>query len=145
MPEFVTVGWREYVTLPDLYLPRIRAKVDTGARSSALHASDIERFQRDGAPWVRFTTAPNRRSPDSFTCEAPMLDERWITDSGGHKALRPVIRTTVAMAGMRWPIEVSLGPRDTMKFRMLLGRTAMRGRLLVNPADSFLLGRNDPA
>ena len=70
-----------------------------------------------------------------------MLDERWITDSGGHKALRPVIRTMLTMAGDSWPIEVSLGPRDTMKFRMLLGRTAMRNRLRVDPAASFLLGR----
>lgn len=141
MREIVTVGWREYLTLPDLGLPRIRTKVDTGARSSALHATDIVRFERDGTPWVRFFTQPNRRSDDTFACEAPMLDERWITDSGGHRALRPVIRTRLSMAGDSWPVEVSLGPRDTMKFRMLLGRTAMRGRLLVDPAASFLLGR----
>lgn len=141
MRDFVTVGWREYLTLPDLGLPRIRVKVDTGARSSALHATDIQRFERDGATWVRFHTQPNRSSSDAFVCEAPMLDERWITDSGGHKALRPVIRTMLTMAGDSWPIEVSLGPRDTMKFRMLLGRTAMRNRLRVDPAASFLLGR----
>lgn len=141
MHEPVTVGWREYLTLPDLGLPRIRTKVDTGARSSALHATNIKQFQRDGTTWVRFDTQPNRRSNDNFTCEAPMLDERWITDSGGHRGLRPVIRTTLTMAGGSWPIEVSLGPRDTMKLRMLLGRTAMRGHLLVDPAASFLLGR----
>ena len=141
MHDSVTVGWREYLTLPELGLPRIRTKVDTGARSSALHATNIERFDRNGETWVRFATQPNRRSDDAFVCEALMLDERWITDSGGHRALRPVIKTTLEMAGQQWPIEVSLGPRDTMKFRMLLGRTAMRGRLTVDPACSFLLGR----
>ena len=141
MSERVTVGWREFLSLPDLGLPRIRVKVDSGARSSALHAVNVERYSVGGAPWVRFDTQPNRRSDDSFVCEAPLVEDRWITDSGGHRDFRPVVLTTVEMAGMHWPAEVSLGSRATMKFRMLLGRTAMAGRLLVDPAGSFLLGR----
>ena len=137
----VTVGWREYLALPDLGLDRVRVKVDSGARSSALHATDIHRFRRGGAPWVRFDTQPNRRSDASFTCEAPLVEDRWITDSGGHRDFRPVVLTTIEMAGQRWPAEVSLGSRATMKFRMLLGRTAMRGRPIIDPASSFRLGR----
>ena len=132
------VGWREWIALPELGVPRIKAKIDTGARSSAIHAFAIE---RPDPGRVRFGVHPTQKSDAEIWCEAEVLDERWVTDSGGHRELRPFIRTQVEMGEHRWPIEVSLSARDAMRFRMLLGRTALEGRFLVDADASFVMGR----
>lgn len=136
------VGWRECVDLPDLGLFDIKAKVDTGARTSALHAFDVEPFEEDGRQRVRFRMHPLHRSDDKVqVCEADVVDERVVTNSGGQREPRFVIETTLDFAGERWPIEMTLTARDDMMFRMLLGRTAMNGRLIVDPEQSYLMGR----
>lgn len=134
-----TVGWREWAGLPDLEIKAIKMKVDTGARTSALHAFSVTPFERDGMEWVRFLIHPFQDSNEVRECESPLLDRRVVSDSGGHREERPVIRTLLALGERRWPIEVTLTDRETMKFRMLLGRTAMEN-LVVHPGASFLLG-----
>lgn len=137
--ELPVIGWREWLVLPDLGVDAVKAKIDTGARSSTLHAFDLERFERHGEPWVRFVVHPVQRSTrETVTAEALLLDERHVRNSGGKQQLRPVILTTVDLAGDRWPIELTLTNRDEMGFRMLLGRQAVRNRFVVDAGRSFL-------
>lgn len=142
----IIVGWREWLNLPELGLNRIKAKVDTGARTSAIHAFSVEEFEQDSQIWVRFGVHPNQGETDTVKwCEALVIDQRNVTDSGGHTEKRYVIQTELSLGGKKWPIEVTLTNRDNMLFRMLLGRTAMTaGNLIVNPAMSFVTGQNVP-
>lgn len=140
--EFMTIGWREWISLPDLGLPAIKAKIDTGAKTSALHAFFIERFKQDGSDFIRFCMHPLQKNRDLvIRCEAPLHDERIVRDSGGHKELRYVIETKMILGTHKYPIEMTLTNRDSMNFRMLLGRSAMKNRLLVNPSQSYLCGK----
>ena len=135
------VGWREWLALPDLGIPLIKAKIDTGARTSALHVERSEAFERDGAQWVRFALLPGSRLRQPKMFEAAVVDARPVTDSGGNRAVRVFIRTRLVIGEHSWPIEMNLTNRGSMMFPMLLGRTAMSGRLIVNPGQSFVLGR----
>ena len=138
--RLVTVGWREWVGLPELGVVRVKAKVDTGARSSTLHAFDIEILLRPARPVVRFKVHPLQgAAKPEIPCEAPLLEQRWIRSSNGKRDLRPVIRTEVDLGGERWSIDLTLTSRDEMGFRMLLGREAIRKRFVVDPACSFLV------
>lgn len=138
----ILVGWREWLALPDFGIGAIKAKVDTGARSSALHVETQEEFLREGRRWVRFTILPtSRRRKRPHVCEALVVDERPVTDSSGDRRTRLFIRTHVTIGAHRYEIETNLTSRHGMLFPMLLGRTALAGRLLVDPAQSYLLGR----
>ncbi|EGV19774.1 ATP-dependent zinc protease family protein [Thiocapsa marina] len=140
--EALLLGWREWVTMPELGLGLVKAKIDTGARTSTLHAFYVDGFRRGGQHYVRFGVHPLQKRTDVVIhAEASVLDQRRVTDSGGHREDRYVIRTRLALAGRDWPIEMTLTNRETMLFRMLLGRTALAGRARVDPARSFLTGR----
>lgn len=135
------IGWREWLELPELGIAQIKAKVDTGARSSSLHALDLEDFRRDQAPWVRFVVHPDQRSTEHrVVVEAELLEHRLVRSSDGTSSRRPVILTPVHMAGAIWTIELTLADRIDMGFRMLLGREALRGRFLVDPDQSYCTG-----
>jgi hypothetical protein len=140
--EKPVIGWREWVALPELGVPAIKAKIDTGARSSALHAYDVEVVRRRGRNLVRFKIYPLQRSTGRvIAAEAQLVEERWVRSSSGHRMLRPVIQTAIELDGQRWPIELTLTGRDEMGFRMLLGRQAVRRRFVVDPARSFRADR----
>jgi hypothetical protein len=142
-PVLRTIGWREWIALPELGIDRLKAKVDTGARTSALHAFVVDPFTHDdGRDWVRFGVHPDQRSIErEIFCEAPVLDQRIVRDSGGHREERFVIESELVIGVARFRIELTLTARDDMLFRMLLGRTAMRGRFAVDPSRSYLLGK----
>lgn len=136
------MGWREWIALPQLGVTTIKAKIDTGARSSAIHAFDVETFWKDEKHWVRFQMHPlQRNTSKTITAEAEILDEREVRNSGGHSEKRITILTTVQLSEKQWPIELTLTNRDVMGFRMLLGRAAVRGSFLVNPGQSYLLSQ----
>ncbi|MCL4766627.1 MAG: RimK/LysX family protein [Hyphomicrobiaceae bacterium] len=137
-----TIGWAEWVALPDLGLPAIKAKVDTGARTSALHAFQVEPFGPPSTPMVRFGIHPiPGRTDVVITCSAPVIDQREVTSSNGERETRCVIATSVSIGERSWPIEVTLANRETMAYRMLLGRQAIRGDVRVDPAASYLQPR----
>ena len=135
------VGWREFVSLPELNLHHMKAKMDTGARTSCLHAFSIEPYMKHQTQWIRFGIHPNQGDTQvEQYCQAMVIDRRQISDSGGHKEWRFVIRTLFTLGHQQWPIEMTLTNRDTMRFRILIGRTAMKDRLLINPSASYLTG-----
>lgn len=134
------LGWREWISLPDLGISKIKAKVDTGARTSALHAFDVSLEERDEIKVVRFKIHPKQKDLKTvIECEAPLLDEREVRDSGGHSEMRYVIESRISIGSSTHLAEITLTNRDSMGFRMLIGRTAMNGHYLVNPEQSFLM------
>lgn len=142
--ERITLGWREWLTLPDLGVDKILAKVDTGAKTSALHTFYIDAFERNGEKWLRFGLHPNRYSDREVVhCEAPVKEKRDVTDSGGHIENRYIIDTTFQVGSERFTAEMTLTNRDNMKYRILLGRNALRRRFVVDPARSYRLGKHD--
>lgn len=142
-PEII--GWRETVALPDYGIASLAAKIDTGARTSALHAVDQRIFEKDHQIWVRFTIPiPSRKR--GIRIEAPVVDERDIKNTGGIPERRIVVRTALVLGSHHWQIDVSLANREKMEFDLILGRTAIRARgMLVNPRRSFLLGEPETA
>jgi hypothetical protein len=138
----LTIGWKEWVALPDLQIPAIKAKVDTGARTSALHATRITVVTKPSGPWVRYVVHPLRSHPEiAFQCESALLDQRDIKNSGGQVESRYVIETTVVLGGARWSTTLSLTSRDDMLFRMLLGRTTLNDRVMIYPGEKYLTGK----
>lgn len=138
------IGWREWVRLPDLHIERVKAKVDTGARSSSLHAFDVE-IHGSLNPQVSFCVHPLQNDTQhTVRCSALLIDQRWVKSSNGKRELRPVIRTQLDLAGDVWPIELTLTNRDAMGFRMLLGREAFRRRVWVDAGRSFLMPEHKP-
>lgn len=139
--ERIPLGWREWLALPELDILRIKAKVDTGARTSCLHTFRTEPYTVEGQRRVRFWVHPEQNDLHHVVeCDAEVIDERSVTDSGGHKEMRMVIKTLIMVGNQSWPVEMTLTNRDSMRFRMLLGRTAMAGRCTVLPEASYLAG-----
>ncbi|MDX8382073.1 MAG: ATP-dependent zinc protease [Ghiorsea sp.] len=139
--DLIQIGWREWVALPELGITAIKAKVDSGARTSCLHAFFIEEFQKKGDAWVRFGVHPKQKNTqDELVCEAKVIDRRYVSDSGGHREMRPIISTTLTIGNINFACEMTLTNRDSMKFRMLLGRTAMNNRMLIDTSKSYQQG-----
>ena len=136
-PSRLTLGWRERVALPELGIDLLKAKLDTGARSSSLHVDTLESFERHGLTWLRFTLRIGRRRPWEASCESPALDRRVVTDTGGRRTERWFIRTQVTLAGQSFAIDVNLTDRRHMLFPLLLGRSALMERFAVDPATSY--------
>jgi len=137
------IGWREWVTFPQLGIDLIKAKIDTGARTSALHAWNIQPFERDGEQWVQFQLHPNQRDNRTVVgCSARVTDRRAVRNTGGKQEMRYVITTGVTLGNVSWPIEVTLTNRDKMGFRLLLGRSAVKNRFLINTGSSYLSQRS---
>ena len=135
------IGWREWCALPDLGLPGILAKIDTGARTSALHAFHIKRFTQDDTEWVSFAIHPlQRKRHPEILCQARLVDERVITSSNGKSEKRPVISTTLSLGCHQFDTEITLTNRDEMGCRMLVGRQSLKKRFLVDSALSYTLG-----
>lgn len=132
----MVAGWREYADLPEFDICRIKAKLDTGARTSALHVYQLKVDLETGVPLAHFMIKHERATR---LLTMPVVDQRWIKDSGGHRQYRPVIQTLLRMGGQQWPIEITLTDRSGMRHGLLLGRSAMQERLQVDPARTFLL------
>jgi hypothetical protein len=139
--EPIVLGWREWLALPQVGIGAIKAKIDSGARTSSLHVESLDEFEQDGQPWLRFTVLTGRRSAPEVHCVAPVADRRTVSDSGGHVTMRWFIRTEFELAGQRWESEMNLTSRLHMLFPLLLGRDALRGRFLVDSASAYRCGR----
>jgi ribosomal protein S6--L-glutamate ligase len=135
-------GWQEWVSLPELHLPKIKAKIDTGALTSSLHAYNIKYVFKNGIKFVTFEVHPLQRNNNiKLTCEAPLVEYRKVKSSSGIEQKRPVILTLIKIGSHSWPIEINLTNRDSMGVRMLIGRQAIKGKFLVNPSHKFLHGK----
>jgi hypothetical protein len=142
MTQLPLLGWREWVALPELNIQQIKAKIDTGARSSALHAFSVEPYRKGGLRWVMFAIHPIQKCTDSvIECHAPIKDRRFVSDSGGHKQRRYVIETQLIVGQSLLKVEMTLTNRDNMQFRMLLGRTAMNGHFIIDSSASYIQGK----
>lgn len=142
LPHSIIAGWREWASLPEIGVPWIKVKLDTGARTSALHAFDVEEFEREGAEWVRFGVRPWQNSDeDAVVVETPVFDRRQVRSSSGHVEQRIVVLMRLVLLGRDVTAEVTLSNRDEMGFRMLVGREALRNGFLVAAGESFLGGR----
>lgn len=141
MTSLPVLGWREWVALPELNIEQVKAKIDTGARSSALHAFALEPYRKGGQRWVMFAIHPIQKHSDIIIeCHAPIKDRRFVSDSGGHKQRRYVIESSLLLGQSLIRAELTLTNRDNMQFRMLLGRTAMNGRFVIDPSASYVQG-----
>lgn len=137
--SYTVIGWHECISLPEMGLLDFAVKVDTGAKTTALHAENIETFAQGGEKWVRFT-APSPHGSTGQTCEFPVYTKRDITNTSGTPETRIVIRTPMVLAGRRWKIDISLTDRGNMRFPLILGRRALRSRnILVHPDQSYLV------
>lgn len=137
--ELTIVGWRERVSLPDLGIHKINAKIDSGAKTSSLYAKDLNFYQKDGKQYVRFSIQPSKASESGHkTASAEVLEYRRIKSSNGQVERRPVIVTKIKFQKQEWLAEVTLTSRENMKYPMLLGRQAMNNRFLINPGRSYL-------
>lgn len=142
--DLPVIGWREWAALPEFGIDRIKVKVDSGARSSSLHAFGLMRFRRNGSSWVRFQIHPVQRSArESVEVEAEVIEYRKVRSSNGKVSRRPAIVTRIRMMGKTWPIELTLASRDEMGFRMLLGREAVRKRFLIDTGSSYYAGKGN--
>lgn len=136
------IGWREWVSFPTLNAGNIKAKIDTGARTSTLHAFEVNFFEEERLKMVSFLMHPDQYSMEKVVqCESQLWDTRWVTDSGGHKELRPIIKTEIQLGQLQWQIEITLTKRDDMRFRFLLGRAAIPKNFLIDISHSYLLGK----
>ncbi|XUU60193.1 ATP-dependent zinc protease family protein [Erythrobacter sp. HA6-11] len=136
--NLAAVGWRELVLVPELCGVRIPAKIDTGARTSSLHATSIERFEKEGKRWVRFLLDVGEGRSEPAICEVPRADRRKITSSNGESQERLIIKTALRIGPQSFRAEFSLADRSDMKFPILIGRTALRSRFLVDSGRSYL-------
>jgi hypothetical protein len=139
----IVLGWREWLALPQLGIAAIKAKIDSGARTSSLHVEALEDYEKHGRRWLRFTVITGRRNAAPVHCEAPAIDRRAVSDSGGHVTMRWFIRTEFELAGRHWQAEINLTNRRNMLFPLLLGRNALGG-FIVDPAAGYLHGRPQP-
>lgn len=139
-PEPIHIGWREWIGLPELQIASIKAKIDTGARTSALHALDLRPFEKNGLKWIEFRV-PRPGVPRTERCHAMIVDQRRIKNTSGVPELRYVVTTTLILGNRHWHIELSLADRERMEFDIILGRTAIRRHgLLIDPGRSFVAG-----
>jgi hypothetical protein len=142
VPPSAIIGWKEWIALPELGIPAIKAKIDTGARTSALHTFSLEEFDSDGTRMIRFGIHPLQRRRDiELFCQAPVVERRRVKDSGGHVEKRYVIRTLATLGGLAWSIDITLTNRDKMLFRMLLGRKAVEDIFMIDPGRAYKTGR----
>ena len=138
----VIIGWREWIALPDLGIPAIKTKIDTGARTSAIHVFNLEEFEAKGQQMVKFGIHPLRKNKSiTYWCEAPVLERKNVKNSGGRSEKRYVIQTNAQIGDLNWPINITLTNRDLMMFRMLLGRKALENYFLIDPGSSYVTGR----
>lgn len=141
MSNYLIVGWREHLALPFFGIPLIKAKIDTGAKTSAIHAFDVELFSINSKNMVRFKLHPYQRDTrQTIIASSELIDKRYVRNSGGTEEMRPVIKTFIELGSRTWEVELTLTNRELMGFRMLLGRQALNNHVLIDPSKSFLLG-----